>query len=45
MERIANDGQLMLYKHEGFWACMDTIRDMEYLNELWRLNKAGWVFN
>jgi len=44
-EKMASDGQLMIYKHEGFWACMDTIRDMEYLNQLWDSNKAGWLFN
>lgn len=42
LERIANDGQLMVYKHGGFWACMDTLRDMEYLNQLWREGKAEW---
>ena len=45
LEQIASDGQLMIYKHDGFWACMDTIRDMEYLNELWNSNNAGWVFD
>jgi len=42
MERVARDGQLMVYRHTGFWACMDTVRDMEYLNELWNSNKAPW---
>ena len=42
MEKIAAEGQLMVYKHRGFWACMDTIRDMEYLNKLWNENKAFW---
>jgi len=45
LEKLASDGQLMIFKHEGFWACMDTIRDMEYLNELWNSKNAGWVFN
>ncbi len=44
-EQLAKDGQLMMYRHKGFWACMDTIRDMEYLNELWTLNQAGWLFD
>lgn len=44
-EKLASDGQLMIFKHEGFWACMDTIRDMEYLNELWNSNKAEWIFD
>ncbi len=42
LERIAAEGQLMVYKHKGFWACMDTQRDMDYLNKLWNENKAEW---
>ncbi|MBI5208114.1 MAG: glucose-1-phosphate cytidylyltransferase [Candidatus Firestonebacteria bacterium] len=42
LEKIAQDGQLMVYKHKGFWACMDTIRDVEYLNRIWNENKASW---
>jgi len=42
LEKIAAEGQLMVYKHRGFWACMDTIRDMEYLNKLWREGQAAW---
>ena len=42
LEKIAAEGQLMVYKHRGFWACMDTIRDMEYLNKLWREDQAAW---
>ncbi len=42
LERIANEGQLMVYKHGGFWACMDTLRDMEYLNRLWVSGQASW---
>ena len=42
LEQIAQDGQLMVYKHTGFWACMDTYRDMEYLNTLWNKKKAEW---
>jgi len=42
LEKIAAEGQLMVYKHRGFWACMDTIRDMEYLNKLWNENNAEW---
>jgi glucose-1-phosphate cytidylyltransferase len=36
MEGLANDGQLMAYKHEGFWQCMDTLRDKVLLEKLWR---------
>lgn len=42
LEKVAREGQLMVYKHRGFWACMDTLRDTDYLNELWDENKAFW---
>jgi glucose-1-phosphate cytidylyltransferase len=42
LENIARAGQLMVYKHAGFWACMDTLRDMDYLNGLWEKNQAAW---
>ena len=42
LERIAGEGQLMVYKHRGFWACMDTLRDMEYLNKIWNDGRARW---
>jgi len=42
LEEIAREGQLMVYKHRGDWACMDTLRDMDYLNKLWDENKAFW---
>lgn len=39
---LATDGQLMAYKHEGFWQPIDTLRDKIYLQELWETNKAPW---
>ena len=42
LEELATEGELMVYKHPGTWACMDTIRDTEYLNRLWDSNKAFW---
>ena len=42
MEQLARDGQLMCYKHHGFWQCMDTLRDKEELEKLWTENKALW---
>lgn len=42
LERLAADGQLMAFRHEGFWQCMDTLRDMSLLNELWASGKAPW---
>jgi len=42
LESIAREGQLMVYKHQGFWACMDTLRDMDFLNNIWDEGKAAW---
>lgn len=42
MEKLALDGELMCYKHNGFWQCMDTMRDKEKLENLWAENKAPW---
>lgn len=42
MEQLARDGQLMAYKHTGFWQCMDTLRDKHLLNDLWDSGKAPW---
>ncbi len=42
LERLASEGQLAIYKHPGFWQCMDTLRDMRYLNELWASGSAPW---
>ena len=41
LPRLAADGQLMMYRHEGFWASMDTFKDARYLNEVWDEN-APW---
>jgi glucose-1-phosphate cytidylyltransferase len=40
--RLANDGQLRMYKHDGYWACMDTQRDHDQLEALWAANEAPW---
>jgi len=42
LERIVREGQLMVYKHTGFWSCMDTLRDLQRLEKLWNDGKAGW---
>ena len=42
MERLARDGQLMAFKHEGFWQCMDTMRDVVRLQQSWGSGKAPW---
>lgn len=41
--RLGRDGQLSIFKHTGFWACMDTQRDLESLNKLWSSNQAPWA--
>ncbi len=42
LQNLAKDNQMMAYKHEGFWQCMDTLRDNQKLNQLWRNNLAPW---
>ena len=42
LQKLAKDGEFMAYKHNGFWQCMDNIRDKNYLNKLWNENKAEW---
>ena len=44
LETIANRGELMAYKHDGFWQCMDTLRDKTLLEELWTSGRAPWKF-
>lgn len=43
MERLSEDGQLMAYRHHGFWACMDTLRDKHRLQEMWEKGDRPWV--
>ena len=43
LERLAADGQLVAYKHEGFWQCMDTLRDKNRLEGLWESEQAPWA--
>jgi len=42
MEGLARAGQLVANRHEGFWQCMDTLRDKIYLNSLWDQSNATW---
>ncbi|MDH4981857.1 glucose-1-phosphate cytidylyltransferase [Hyphomicrobium sp. D-2] len=42
MEALARDDQLRAYRHEGFWHPMDTLRDKQFLEELWDSNAAKW---
>lgn len=42
LTRLAADGQLHAYRHEGFWDCMDTYKDAVVLNDLWAAGEAPW---
>jgi glucose-1-phosphate cytidylyltransferase len=42
LESLAADGQLVAYRHEAFWQCMDTLRDWRYLESLWDAGQAPW---
>jgi len=42
MEHLAAQGQLVAYRHGRFWQCMDTLRDVQLLEELWRTDRAPW---
>ncbi len=42
LENLARDRQLMAYPHQGFWHCMDTIRDRNLLEDLWSGGNAPW---
>lgn len=42
LQKLANDGQLSAFKHDGFWQPMDTLKDKNYLEGLWQSGKAPW---
>jgi len=43
LKKLAKDGQLRANKHSGFWEPMDTFREYQHLNELWKRNEAPWA--
>ena len=43
LEKLSENKELMLYQHSGFWHPMDTLRDRNYLNDLWDSGKAPWA--
>jgi glucose-1-phosphate cytidylyltransferase len=43
LARLADRGQLSIYRHQGFWACMDTQRDREYMEKLWSGGAPPWA--
>ncbi|HEV2700309.1 MAG TPA: glucose-1-phosphate cytidylyltransferase [Steroidobacteraceae bacterium] len=42
LQRLAAEGEVMAYEHQGFWQPMDTLRDKSYLEELWASGRAPW---
>jgi glucose-1-phosphate cytidylyltransferase len=42
LTRLVAGGQLVAYRHESFWQCMDTVRDKDYLDSLWRAGDVRW---
>lgn len=42
LQGLARDGQLYTYRHNGFWKCMDTLRDKQDLNQMWQSGSAKW---
>ncbi len=42
LDELTEKGEVMVYKHEGNWECMDHERDVDHLNKLWNTNKAFW---
>jgi glucose-1-phosphate cytidylyltransferase len=42
LEKLASTNQLAAYKHDGFWQCMDTLKDKRYLDGLWKSGNAPW---
>jgi glucose-1-phosphate cytidylyltransferase len=42
LEKLAEDGQLVAYRHNDFWQCMDTLRDVKLLESLWQTKNAPW---
>ena len=42
LRNAAADGEMVVYRHEGFWQCMDNQREYMLLNELWNSRKAPW---
>ena len=42
VEKLAHDGQLIGFRHNGFWSCMDTLKEKNFLEDLWSSGKAPW---
>ena len=42
VQKLAEDGQLMAFQHNGFWSCMDTLKEKNFLEQLWHSGEAPW---
>ena len=42
MPKLASEGQLAAFQHDGFWQCMDTLRDKRLLDQMWAVDDAPW---
>jgi len=42
LEELATKSEVMTFRHEGFWECADTVRDLNHLNKLWNSGEAKW---
>jgi glucose-1-phosphate cytidylyltransferase len=42
LQRLTREGQLLVYRHAGFWSCVDTVRDREQVQGLWESGAAPW---
>ena len=42
LEKLAFDGELKVFQHKGFWQCMDTMRDLKFLDSLWSTGTPPW---
>lgn len=43
LKHVAQDGQLMMYRHDGFWQCLDTQRDLVQFQQLWSMGQTPWM--
>lgn len=43
LENLTNDGELMVYRHDYFWQCVDTYRELDLLNRLWKSSNPPWM--
>ena len=43
VEALAHDGQLVGYRHDGFWSCMDTLKEKNFLEDLWASGNPPWM--